>query len=100
VIKVVLTPFFPVVGGEEWRKEEVTLIGHVSDFSLSYFGAEDAVSESVWRDEWLEKKFQPKLVKIKIALENEIFWPDMIIEIKAVGTNTNADADIQEQQEE
>ena len=78
----------------------MTLVGHVSEFSLSYFGAEYEVSESVWRDEWLEKKFQPKLVKIKIALENEIYWPDMIIEIKSVGSHSSADADIQDQQDE
>jgi general secretion pathway protein J len=100
VIKVVLTPFFPVAEGEEWRKEEVTLISHVSEFSLSYFGSEDDVSQSVWQDEWLEKQVQPKLVKIKIGLENDIFWPEMIVELKAVGSRTNADGDIQAQQDE
>lgn len=99
VIKVVLTPFFPVAEGEEWRKEEVKLIGHVNEFSLAYFGSEDGVSESTWQEQWLEKQLQPRLVKIKIELENEIFWPEMIIELKAAGSSTNADGDAQAQQE-
>ncbi len=100
VIKVLLTPFFPVADGEESQGDPDTLIDHVSNFSLSYFGAEDATSESVWRDEWLEKKFQPKLVKIKIELENEIFWPEMIIELKATGSTSNTDGDSILQSEE
>jgi len=91
VIKVTLTPFFPVVEGEEWHKEEVSLIKHVSDFTLAYFGSEDGMSESSWRDEWLDKEVQPRLVKINIKLENEIYWPEMIIDLKVSGTTNNTD---------
>jgi general secretion pathway protein J len=93
VIKVVLTPFLPVPEGEELHKEEVTLIRHVSGLTLAYFGSEDGIVESTWQDQWLEKQVQPKLVKIKIDLENEVFWPEMIIELKAVGSGGNADGD-------
>jgi len=89
VLKVVLTPFFPVAEGKEWRKEEVTLIRHVSDFKLSYFGSEDGVSEAIWQNEWLEKQLQPRLVKINIQLENKIFWPEMIIELKVADPSGN-----------
>lgn len=86
VIKVTLTPFFPVTEGEEWQKEEVVLLKHVSDFTLAYFGAADDGSESRWQEEWLEKDVQPQLVKISINTTNGIFWPEMIIELKVAGT--------------
>jgi len=85
VIKVTLTPFFPVAEGEEWRQEEVVLLRHVSDFSLAYFGAADDGGVSRWQDEWLEKDVQPRLVKININTTNGIFWPEMMIELKAAG---------------
>jgi general secretion pathway protein J len=95
VIKVTLTPFFPVSKGDGWRPEEVVLLRHVSDFSLAYFGAVDGASESSWQDEWVEKDIQPQLVKIRINTTNDVFWPEMIIELKvpAVAVN-NADASL------
>ncbi len=86
VIKVTLTPFFPVTEGEEWNQEEVVLLKHVSDFELSYFGAVEDGSKSGWQDEWLEKEVQPKLVKININTTDGIFWPEMIIELKVAST--------------
>lgn len=94
LVKVTLTPFFPVAEGEEWRKEEVSLIKHVSDFTLAYFGSDDGVSESSWRDEWLDKDIQPRLVKINIKLENGIYWPEMIIDLKVTGATNNTDPGI------
>ena len=94
VIKVTLTPFFPVAEGGEWHKEEVSLIKHVSDFTLAYFGSDDGVSEASWRKEWLNKEVLPRLVKINIKLENEIYWPEMIIDLKVTGTTDNTDLGI------
>jgi general secretion pathway protein J len=93
-IKVTITPFFPATEGEEWHKEEVTLISHVSDFTLAYFGSNDGVSEDTWQDEWLDKGAQPRLVKINIKLENEIYWPEMIIDLKVTGSTDNTDLGI------
>jgi len=90
VINVTLTPFFPVTEGEEWRKEEVVLLKHISDFTLAYFGAADDGSESSWQDEWLEKDVQPRLVKISINTTNGVFWPEMIIEVKVAGAVSSA----------
>jgi general secretion pathway protein J len=89
LIKVTVTPFFPVAEGEEWHKEEVSLIKRVSDFTLAYFGSDDGVSEGSWRDDWLDKEVQPRLVKINIKLENEIYWPEMIIDLKVTGSTNN-----------
>ena len=94
VIKVTITPFFPVAEGEEWHKEEVTLIKHVTEFSMAYFGSIDGVSEGSWQEEWLDIDFLPRLVKINIKLENEIFWPEMIIDLKITGLTNNADIGI------
>lgn len=90
VINVTLTPFYPAAEGEEWRKEEVVLLRHVSDFKLAYFGAVDGESESRWQDEWLEKDVQPQLVKISINTTNGIFWPEMIIALKASGADSSS----------
>ena len=86
-----ITPFFPVTDGEEWRKEEVSLIKHVSDFKLAYFGSDVNGNESGWLNEWLARDVQPRLVKINIELENEIFWPEMIIELKVTGDAKSTD---------
>lgn len=91
VIKVTLTPFFPVTEGEAWHQEEVVLIRHVSDFALAYFGAAEDMGESSWQDEWLEKNVQPRLVKISINTTNGIFWPEMIIELKVAGAVSSAE---------
>jgi general secretion pathway protein J len=85
VIKVIITPFFPVAEGEEWHKEEAVLLRHVNDFSLSYFGAAEDGSGSSWQEEWLAKTTQPQLVKININTKNGIFWPEMILELKVAG---------------
>lgn len=94
VIKVTITPFFPVAEGEEWHKEEVTLIKRVSDFTLTYFGSDDGESEGSWQEQWLGKEVLPRLVKINIKLENGIFWPEMIIDLKVTGATDNTGLEI------
>jgi general secretion pathway protein J len=91
VIMVTLTPFFPATAGEEWHKEEVVLLRHVNDFSLTYYGATDDAGESKWQDEWLEKDLQPQLVKININTTNGVFWPEMIIELKVAAAVSGAE---------
>ncbi len=87
VIKVTITPFFAMQDGK--NKEEVVLLRHVSDFSISYFGADDGMdnnmSNSSWHDEWLEKISQPRLVKLSIKRDDGLFWPDMLIVLKITG---------------
>ncbi len=87
VINVTITPFFSAVEGEEWHKEEVTLIKGVSEFTMAYYGSDGGDSE-VWQEQWLDRDVLPRLVKINIELENGIFWPEMIIELK-VTDSTN-----------
>ncbi len=82
VLKVTLVPYGLGVEGEELPKEEVTLIKNVTDFKLMYFGADEIYTDSVWTEDWTDKRVLPSLVKISIGLKNGIFWPDMIIALK------------------
>jgi general secretion pathway protein J len=88
-IQVSITPFFPSAEGEEWRKEEVTLLNHVSNFSLSYFGSEDVQGEGYWQDVW-QQETQPRLVKIKIERDDGGYWPEMLFDLKFASTSTDS----------
>lgn len=88
-INVTLTPFFPTTEGERSQKEEVTLIKHVKNFSLAYFGLDDT-GEISWQNEWLEKDTQPQLVKINIERDDGMFWPEMIVELKVANGQDSA----------
>jgi general secretion pathway protein J len=107
VIKVSLTPFFPVAEGESWHQEEVVLLKQVSHFSLSYFVINEDVTESMWQDEWLDKSVHPQLVKINIGTTNGVYWPEMVIALKVAevvdndelepdADNTDDPAEVQE----
>ena len=89
-INVMLTPFFPLAEGVAWHKEEEILINHVSDFTLAHFGSDDGINLGRWQDEWLGKNVLPRLVKINITLDNDIIYPEMIIELKLVGAISTA----------
>ena len=52
------------------------------------------MSEGSWQEEWLDKEVLPRLVKINIKLENGIFWPEMIIDLKVTGATNNTDLEI------
>jgi general secretion pathway protein J len=90
VINVTLVPFIKLTEGATSQKEEVTLIKHVSDFTLAYFGSSNEISEGAWTEEWLNKEALPRLVKINIKLDNGIYWPAMIIDLKVTGATDNA----------
>jgi general secretion pathway protein J len=91
LIQVSIKPFYPIAKGEAWHLEEVTLLRHVRNFSLSYFGLDDTQPEGFWQEDWLEKETQPRLVKIKIERDDDSYWPEMIVELKSVGTSTSSD---------
>jgi len=83
-LKVNITPLSPLNNSQE--HEEVDLLKGVSDFAITYFGSDDGLdnklSKNVWRDDWLEKKTLPRLLKITIKLDNGLFFPDMLIALK------------------
>lgn len=83
VITVKLTPFYPTAENEEWEAEEVVLLEHVDDFEITYFGQDP--DEGGWMDVWQDKEVLPQLIKIKISLEDESYWPEMIFAPKLTG---------------
>lgn len=81
-IKVILSPFYPSLDEQEWQAEEVSLLDDVENFKITYFGKENVDSDGMWTDSWIEKENLPSLVKIKIELSNQSFWPEMIFALK------------------
>ncbi len=77
--------------GEEWRQDDAILVKNVRNLEISYFGSEDGVSQGAWQSEWLDKEVQPQLVKIKIELENDRYWPEMVIKLNVSGVYSNED---------
>lgn len=88
-IEVTITPFFPAAESDTLHSEKVTLIKHVSEFTMTYFGSEDGTSEGSWQPLWQDRESLPQLVRITIGLESGIFWPDMVIALKNVGVPDN-----------
>jgi general secretion pathway protein J len=93
VIQVSITPFYPTLDGENWRKEEVTLLRHVRSFSLSYYVIDETQPEPEgnWQEEWIDQETLPRLVKIKIERDGDNFWPEMIVELKSESVSSNSD---------
>ncbi|MDP3838374.1 MAG: prepilin-type N-terminal cleavage/methylation domain-containing protein [Methylococcales bacterium] len=83
-LKVNITPLSPLNTSQE--HEEVDLLRGVSDVAITYFGSDDGLdnklSKNLWREDWLEKKALPRLIKITIKLDNGLFFPDMLIALK------------------
>jgi general secretion pathway protein J len=91
-INVSLKPFLPLSEDQLLSTEEVTLIKHVKGVSLAYFGPDESRSEEgSWQTEWLQRDSQPQLVKIGIELDNGMYWPDMIVELKIANTSANSE---------
>ena len=90
-LQVSIIPFYPAAKGEEWRKEEVTLLDHVRNLSLSYFALDESQTEGVWQGEWLEQETLPRLVKVKLETDDGAYWPEMIIALKAESTDSGPD---------
>ncbi len=92
LIQVTITPFFPAAEREEWHKEEVTLLRHISDLAISYYLQDEGQTEGIWQEDWLEQDALPKLVKIQIKREDGGFWPEMVFELKSeANPNDNSD---------
>ncbi len=99
-IKVSLVPFLPVPDKGLLPKEEIALIKHVRNVSFAYFGPDEMGSEGSWQAEWLQRAQQPQLVKISIELENAMYWPDMIVELKVAASQIDANGTVETEPEE
>lgn len=81
-VSVGIRPFYPPAEDEEWKDEEVVLVENVEDFRIQYLTKEDGDSAGYWVGKWLEKETLPALIKIKITLLDESYWPEMIFPLK------------------
>ncbi|MEO1924433.1 MAG: prepilin-type N-terminal cleavage/methylation domain-containing protein [Gammaproteobacteria bacterium] len=81
-IQVTLSPYFSDMDEQTLVREEVTLITQVTGLNINYFVRETANEDGTWEDSWQEKQFMPQLVKIKIELKDNRYWPEFVIPLK------------------
>jgi general secretion pathway protein J len=62
--------------------DETLLLDHVKQLQFSYFGKVDENFDRIWESEWNDMEEQPRLVRIKVVLDDESLWPDMIFPLK------------------
>jgi len=93
LVKVVLSPFYPALDEQQWEPEEVVLLEQVENFEISYFGKEMGESDGSWVDSWKQRETLPALLKIKITLENQSYWPEMIFALKLATVEADFELD-------
>lgn len=96
MIKIILKPFFPTIEGNDWQTEEVVLLDNVELFEVSYFGKEERGNENIWHESWQEKGGLPALLKIKIELIDQSYWPEMVFALKLSNNTTDIPVDFEE----
>lgn len=75
-------PREPGFGGVEQAEPKV-LIKAISGMALAYFGAETDLEEPAWHDQWLNQKTLPRLIRLRLTLENGETWPELVTEVRA-----------------
>lgn len=60
----------------------VRLMDNVTDFEISYFGAETDIAEPAWREEWRDLARLPTLIRIKVSTNRGRDAPDMVFALK------------------
>ena len=85
VLMVALSPYQQLNAVEP---ERTILLTHIKAFLFSYFGQIDQNSPATWQNSWVGSVLLPKLIKVSILLDDDSFWPDMIIPVKINGQYT------------
>jgi general secretion pathway protein J len=79
-IMVALTPYQPTANPQ---LDKVPLVTHVKNYAFSYFGVIDATSGSgIWVDQWAGMDHLPVLIKVRIMLDDNSYWPDMVFPVR------------------
>jgi hypothetical protein len=60
----------------------VRLMDNVTAFEIAYFGAETAITEPTWREEWKDLARLPTLVRIKVETSRGRDAPEMVFALK------------------
>ncbi len=82
---VKLEPFFPPLDNERQAIDDVVLIENVEAIRFSYFGSDEPDEEAQWFDEWLEKSYLPKMIRVEIRVRGEKTWPPLVVAPKIAG---------------
>lgn len=69
--------------------DESLLLDHVKQLEFSYFGKIDENFDMIWESEWNSMEEQPRLVRIRVILDDESLWPDMIFPLKLSAWHTS-----------
>ncbi len=86
-----IVPFYPAIDGRDWKPEEVVLLSGMSDFQINYFGYAEGSDQTLWMERWESQSNLPLLIKIKIVLQDDSDWPEMVFAIPQVQTLAVAD---------
>jgi general secretion pathway protein J len=91
-ILVKVAPFYLQQDDQPWEQEEVILLENVDEFQFAYFDKGEDNDEAVWMESWQEKEYLPALIKIRVSLTDQSFWPDMVFALPmAMKTANDAD---------
>ncbi len=85
-ITVTLTPYRE----QKNSVDESILIDHVKQLEFSYFGKINENFDRIWETEWHDMEEQPRLVRIKVVLDDNSIWPEMIFPLKIVSWHTSS----------
>lgn len=61
------------------EEDKAVLVKHVKDVAFAYYGAENDQTEPAWRDEWTFDQRLPSLIRLRLTLDGDQPWPDIIV---------------------
>lgn len=85
----IIVSLIPYRQSQTQSVDESELLDHVRNIEFSYFGKLNENFERDWQSEWQDTEELPRLVKIKVVLEDESVWPDMVFPLKISAWHTS-----------
>ncbi len=66
-------------------EHQVLLLDHVRFLRFDYFGPPDEMHDAAWLENWMARRYLPRLVRIRIERDDPSLppWPDFVAEPKA-----------------
>jgi general secretion pathway protein J len=55
------------------------LLRHIERIEISYFGPAEGEKDAQWQDNWHDREFLPRLIRIRAELSHGGQWPDLVI---------------------
>jgi general secretion pathway protein J len=60
-------------------EDHVVLAKHVKKAEFAYFGSESIDAEPMWHEQWPAGTSLPSLVRLRLILENDQAWPEIVV---------------------